>query len=144
MTTRWRPRSGDERGAAAVEFAIVVSLLFMLVFGIIAFGLFFSRYQVYQGAAREAARLAAVRASQADIKDRAYDAASPYDGEMPSPSAISILVGEPGSAAGDPPCSDATRGDRVTVSWVQPFNIVLPLVPALTFNVTIRGVFRCE
>ncbi|HWO69603.1 MAG TPA: TadE/TadG family type IV pilus assembly protein [Actinomycetota bacterium] len=142
MTTRWRPRVGDERGAAAVEFAIVVSLLLLLVFGIIAFGMFYSRFQVFQGAAREGARLAAVRASQDEIRQRVVDSAGPYGAEIPS-STIAVQIDDVTSTATEP-CSDSTSGHKVTVTWDQPFDIVLPLVPSLTFTVTIRGVFRCE
>ena len=41
-----------EHGAAAVEFAIVSTVLFMIVFGIIEFGRTYSQYEVMQGAAR--------------------------------------------------------------------------------------------
>lgn len=50
----------DDRGAAAVEFAIVLPLLVVLVFGIIDFGrLFYAQITVTQ-AAREGSRLAAL------------------------------------------------------------------------------------
>src|SRR5918911_5605044 len=49
-----------ERGAAAVEFALIAPLLFMLLFGIFQFGLVWSQKNVYIGAAREGARYAAV------------------------------------------------------------------------------------
>jgi Flp pilus assembly protein TadG len=56
---RRRPRRGD-RGAALVEFAIVVPVFFLLVFGIIEFGwAFFQNLDVRHGA-REGARLASV------------------------------------------------------------------------------------
>ena len=54
------PRRG-ERGAAAVEFALVAMLLFTLLFGIIQFSLWFWAWQAGGHAAREAARYAAVK-----------------------------------------------------------------------------------
>ncbi len=54
-----RRLSGD-RGAALVEFAIIAPLLFLLLFGIIDFGLMFGqKLDVVQGS-REGARLASV------------------------------------------------------------------------------------
>ncbi|MGZ5213931.1 MAG: TadE family protein, partial [Actinomycetota bacterium] len=51
-----RGRARDEDGAAAVEFAIVASLFFMLVFGIIDFGFAFHSWNNAANAAREGAR----------------------------------------------------------------------------------------
>lgn len=48
-----------EQGAAAVEFALLASLLFMLIFGSISAGISFSRSNALQTAAREGARFAA-------------------------------------------------------------------------------------
>lgn len=49
-----------EKGTSAVEFAIILPILIMLVFGIIQFGLVFNKYIAITHAAREGARLAAV------------------------------------------------------------------------------------
>ncbi|GAB2622208.1 pilus assembly protein [Nocardioides ginkgobilobae] len=49
-----------ERGAAAVEFALVVPLLLMLVFGIISYGYMLSFRQALSQSATEGARSAAV------------------------------------------------------------------------------------
>ena len=46
----------NQKGATAVEFAIVLSLLITLIFGIIEFGLFIFNRQVITNAARESAR----------------------------------------------------------------------------------------
>lgn len=59
---RTRRASGEdvERGAAAVEFALVGTLLLMLVFGILQYGLYFNdSLNAHQGV-RESARMAVV------------------------------------------------------------------------------------
>lgn len=55
-----RGRARGDRGAALVEFAIVVPLFFLLVFGIMEFGWAFYQHLDVRHGAREGARLAAV------------------------------------------------------------------------------------
>jgi Flp pilus assembly protein TadG len=55
--TRRAPVSAED-GAALLEFAIVLPLMLLILFGMIDFGLFFQRYQVVTNAAREGARVA--------------------------------------------------------------------------------------
>lgn len=129
----------------AVELALIAPLLFMLVFGIIEFGIFFSRYQILQGAAREGARLAAVRAETADVRSRVIEAGSPWTSDLdPSIIAVSVQT-EDGTPAGSE-CTDATAGGKAVVSWVHDFQdaIVLPFVPDIDFTLDLQGVFRCE
>ncbi len=129
-----------ERGAVAVEFALIVGILLTIVFAVIEFGLFFSRYQVFQGAAREAARVASVGGNQEAILTRVEDAARPYDVTGP------ITVTVDNKTAGETPCDGDTRGDRVEVRWEQQFEdaIVLPFIPDISFSTGVGGVFRCE
>jgi hypothetical protein len=54
------PRSRRDRGAAAVEFALVLPLLFVLLFGIIEFGFGLFQMQAAQATVREAARSVAL------------------------------------------------------------------------------------
>jgi Flp pilus assembly protein TadG len=124
-----------EDGAVVVEFAIVASLLFLLVFGIIQFGLAFSRYQAYTAAAREGARVAAVRGTPDEVLSR-IDNASNYPLEL----ADVIMV----TSSGEGSCSADTRGEEVTVTWPQPFEISIPFGPVVDFTLDIKGVFRCE
>ncbi|MFN2545512.1 MAG: TadE/TadG family type IV pilus assembly protein [Actinomycetota bacterium] len=123
-------RLGREDGAAAIEFAIVSVILFMILFGIFEFGRTYSQYEVLQGAAREGARRAAVGASTSDVKQAVIDAAEPY-----------TLTNQP---AVDRSCTDDTVGDPVTVSWTQQFQISIPFLPPANVTRTIKGVFRCE
>jgi Flp pilus assembly protein TadG len=68
-------REGDDGGVAAVEFAIVASLLFMLLFGIITFGVLFGyRQQLTQSAAegaRAAVAVAYTPSSYANVQEAA-------------------------------------------------------------------------
>ncbi len=58
--TRMHPR---DEGAAAVEFALVLTLFLTLVFGIIQYSFYFFQMQATTSAAREGARIAAVGVS---------------------------------------------------------------------------------
>ncbi len=66
-TTEYGDKRDDERGAAAVEFALVVPLLLMLVFGIVDFGYMINRASIVNNAARDAAREGSLHGTQADI-----------------------------------------------------------------------------
>ena len=130
----------QERGAAAVEFAVVMILLMILVFGLIEFGIAFSKLNVYTGAAREGARYAAVHCSPDSPCDNSKIAARVEEAAVGYPI-------EPGSPTADTVCDSDTIGDPVTVSWTQNITVNIPFVPGLnpaTFSRTVAGVFRCE
>jgi Flp pilus assembly protein TadG len=63
MDRRLRRASRDESGSSLVEFAITSTILFMLVFGVMAICLALYSYNVVSEAAREATRYAIVRGS---------------------------------------------------------------------------------
>ena len=62
-----------KKGAAAVEFAIILPLIVMLVFGTIEFGLMFYNKQVITNASREAARSAITGATVSEVKQIAME-----------------------------------------------------------------------
>jgi Flp pilus assembly protein TadG len=55
-----RNRIKDERGQAMTEFAIVLPILIVLLFGIVQFGILFNNYVTLTDAVRAGARAAAV------------------------------------------------------------------------------------
>jgi Flp pilus assembly protein TadG len=136
-----RHRMSREEGVAAVEFALILPVLALLLFGILEFGRVWSQYQVYQGAAREGARCAAVQAtefSDCEIQQAIEQAAAPYDPDN-QPAAVQI-----GGVNRPEGCTDADQGKDVQVSWEQPLNINIPFWSDVTVTSTIKAVFRCE
>ena len=61
------PHSHDDSGLATVEFAIVGSLLCLLVFAILSVGIFINAHMQAADQARQQARSAALACSPADI-----------------------------------------------------------------------------
>jgi Flp pilus assembly protein TadG len=61
-------RARQETGAAAVEFALVAGLLFMLLFGIVDLGWMVNRSTMVNNASREGAREAALNPDRADVE----------------------------------------------------------------------------
>ncbi|MFC5729799.1 MULTISPECIES: TadE/TadG family type IV pilus assembly protein [Nocardioides] len=68
-----RQRRSD-RGSAAVEFALIMPMLMLLIFGIISYGYMLSFRQAISQAAAEGARAAAIASPATIDSDRAADA----------------------------------------------------------------------
>jgi Flp pilus assembly protein TadG len=118
-----RARRHDEDGAAAIEFAIVAGLLFMLVFGIIDFGFGFHTWNGTAHAAREGARFAAVDSTEAQIIARTRAAADFLD-----QSKMTVVVSCSSGGSVFAPCASPAEGDyiRVTVDYAYPYITPLP------------------
>lgn len=135
----WRVRRAMHRqdGAVATEFAILLPILAMLVFGIIFFGIAVARMVAYVSAAREGARYAAVH-----CQPQATSCTGAMISERVTTAASGNPIG-PGSPSADRDCTTAP-GQPVTVSWLQDVPIQIPFLPDLSFQATIAGTFRCE
>jgi hypothetical protein len=60
-----------DKGAELIEFALVLPLLLLVLFGILDFGIMFQRYETVTNAAREGARIAVLPGyAQADVEAR--------------------------------------------------------------------------
>lgn len=143
---RGSPR-GD-RGAAAVEFALVFPILLVVLMGMINFGAVFAQSQALGNSARQAARFGAVAGPTcADVIQHARDNAVSI-GLEPADIAdgdVSI-TGVPGCPASSP-CLGSTAGSsvRVVISHYSEFLVPMP-IPGFPAGVDLEGVgeFRCE
>lgn len=139
-----RLRRGSSDGAVAVEFALVMVPLTVLIFGLIQYGLYFWAMQGGSDIARTAARTAAANdaatftcaAFEADIRDQ-------VDGLSGSGSTATITrtyVDE------DTPANGVTVGDTVKVTvQFKSVDLHFPFVPFIHDGVvTSAGTARLE
>jgi Flp pilus assembly protein TadG len=157
-----------EDGAAAVEFALIVGVLVMLLFGMLQFGLAFFELQNLRAAVREGARAGAVGATTDQVKQRVQDASlnsipkasSALRVEYTNDASVgSPTWSAPGGTATACPASTATGVTanaavraRIVLSdaGLPPrlqdiFVVDIPLLPPISLtNATIEGQFRCE
>jgi Flp pilus assembly protein TadG len=165
--------AGREHGASAVEFAIVASLLFMIVFGTVQFGIAYNRYQGLNAGAREGGRLASINASRDDVVTRTKEATSIIDTTSTNhvdncatialavdASCVGIQYLDTGNvyqnytnamASGSgalTPCDKAgsinTANPTVKVLMRYRMRIQIPFVGNMTPTITGDSIFRCE
>src|SRR5437016_457310 len=110
-----------------VEFAMIATVLFTLLFGIFEFGRAFYAYSAVVNAAQEGARLGIVTGVDTTPKQTAIISATIQSAYAISLSDVSIAC--PGGS-----CSGLRAGDMFTVSVVYTFTAVTPLVPDLVFR----------
>lgn len=125
MSSR-RQQHRSESGAVAVELALVLPLLVLLVFGIIEFGRGYDAKISLNAAVREGARALALGTGSATS---ATEAAAP----MLDADDITVTT----SAS---PC---TPGQPVTVTATYPFTYSVPFFDDGTVTLTSTAVMRC-
>lgn len=141
----WGAGRRRQDGASAVEFAIVLPILVLFIFGIITFGLAFARAQGMEAAAREGARVASLGRDIEfiDVQSATRNAAPPFINS----DHIDVTVN---GTTDDGWCDE--RGDPVTVSVEiasqhrHNYALVVPLWPGSGTepSYAANGVFRCE
>lgn len=132
-------------GASAVEFALVLPVLVLFLFGIIEFGLAFGRAQGMEAAAREGARLAAIGrdVSFSEVQAAARGAVPPF---MDS-THIDVTINGGSTedwcgAAGEPVTVDVEV--RETQRGNYALNIPLWAGAGSAPSYAAAGTFRCE
>ena len=140
MSMRGKLRRED--GAAAVEFALIVGLLAILVFGLLEYGLAFWQVQNLRAAAREGARVAAVGGDDTAVHDA-----------MTASSVGSLSGGWTFSRDRVCDATPANKGQAVTITIEngnlpgpvqEAFRVSIPFLPPIQLAPTLSGTFRCE
>jgi Flp pilus assembly protein TadG len=133
-------RMGRDRGATAVEFALVLPLLLLIVFGIIDFGRALNAQVTLTEAAREGVRLAALGYSNTDVEARAQAA-------VPQLSGVDVTVTsscQPGAG----PTADAEVNVSYSFSFVTPVGAIAGLFGGTglggPITLSAQGVMPCE
>jgi Flp pilus assembly protein TadG len=155
MRTKFR----REDGAAAVEFALIVGVLAMLLFGMLQFGVAFFQMQNLRAASREGARIGAVDGTVQDISDRVENASgiSTLDSSIyvktrtgATVSTVSGSTTRPCAPASGPKPDSVIAGVQLNSGSLPPslidiFTVDIPLMPPISLrSAVVQGEFRCE
>jgi Flp pilus assembly protein TadG len=124
-----------ESGASAVEFAVILPLLVVLVFGIIAFGFGFARWVALTNGAREGARYMAINsAGDPNAEAQAITRAQQW-ANLPCAGGGCTYA----STSYGPAVQDASFS--ITMPEFSPFDV--PFIPGLGFPLTSTAVMQC-
>lgn len=165
---RSAPSAVKDRGAVAVEFALLVPILLVLVFGILNFGVYMSQQLALNNAVRQGARLAVVAGNVnnqecGQVVSSVQQAAGPAIAMNTGDVAVQVILVRSsdatpvGNAAG---CTngfvktstDTTRvceasGDnsiKANAQYATKFLIPVPFLPSQTLTLKATAVYRCE
>lgn len=128
------PRPVRDEGSAAVEFALIVPILLLLISGIIEFSIAFGRQQGLQAAAHQAARAAAL--PETDTADITAIVTAALDG-VPVGSQVNITI----DPAMNEPCADA---ESVEISVTTTSDLRVAFFDVASVTQSGRAEFRCE
>jgi Flp pilus assembly protein TadG len=121
----------SEKGQSLVEFALVLPILIMLLFGIVDFGRAFHAYLTIDQAGREAARAASIGKDSATVRGIAKNQGT----------SIGLTEGEVNVST-----DSRTPGTDITITITYTYNLITPLLGPLikTIPLTDITVMRVE
>lgn len=156
-----RTRTGAERGAVAVEFALVFPLLLMLVFGIMQFGFVLAEQAGLSNGVRTGARYGSVNLYSGtrtcgEVITRARDQAATIGMarddiavtvKRGTTTICSVVAGAEESAGGSAPCDNASPAGTDTLYVEAEFDTTLS-IPLTGIDRPLfldsTGAYRCE
>jgi Flp pilus assembly protein TadG len=155
-----------EDGAAAVEFALIIGVLAMLIFGMLQFGLTFFELQNLRASAREGGRIGAVGATPDAVRNKIADASNGAisQTEAQNTAFVTVQYSDSGTSWAGPnlagtaaPVCSSTSPDttnaavrvQISLAGAPPhlqslFTLNIPLLPTITMRPTVDAQFRCE
>jgi Flp pilus assembly protein TadG len=141
MRRREAAPDSRDRGAAAVEFALLLPVLLLIIFGVIDFGRAINAQITLTQAAREGARLAALGYSTSAVTSRAQSAATGL-------SPVTVTVSSP-CPAGAGLGVDAVVQTSYQFSFVTPVGAFAAMFGSASFGssnltLTATGEMPCE
>jgi Flp pilus assembly protein TadG len=155
-----RTKLRQEDGAAAVEFALIVGVLALLLFGMLQFGLAFFQLQNLRAATREAARVGSVRGTVADIRTKVSDVTGIQNFgnslqiyRQTTPGLYTLVTNSTDRpcvvTSGTPASSVRTNIDlnsnQLPGALPDIFTVDIPLMPSISLrSAQVYGEFRCE
>lgn len=151
LSRRHRGGLSDDAGAQAVEFALILPVLLLLVLGIINFGYVFGQQLSLNQAVREGARKAVVNKS-ADSASITTDVQNATGGLISPKTAVTVVSRIQDSATATGPfsatgvCDDYDRiGGQLEVVATYPASWLVPLPLSISApGLRAEAVFRCE
>lgn len=114
-----------------MEFALILPILMLFVFGIVEFGRAYSARIQLTSAVREGARSAALGNPEGAVKTATVNAASGLNPGLTPGQITPILCNGP-----TPPANGSVRAE-------YPFAYTIPFFGSNTWTLTARGVMRC-
>jgi Flp pilus assembly protein TadG len=136
-----RRRDRGQRGAVAIEFALILPILLIVLGGIVNFGMAFSQKLALDNAVRQAVRSAVVDSGSA--LDPAAEAQTVFAGT------VAMAQGETAAITfvGASTCEGSTFGAKLHAQGKFKSNFMFPwLVPGMPKSITWTsdGEFQCE
>ncbi|MDO9536168.1 MAG: TadE/TadG family type IV pilus assembly protein, partial [Bacillota bacterium] len=116
----------NEKGQALVEFALVVMMLFLILFGIVEFGRIFSASLTITHAAREGARVGIVSSNstrEEEIISAIQNRASVLN--LNDDNHTIAILPDPGTAS---------RGDQLTITITYDVDLIVPIISQILPN----------
>lgn len=117
----------NNKGQALVEFAIIIPILFLLIMGILQFGMMLNSYLTIENASREGAREGIAGSSDADIRSRILAVTPNLDHND-----LTITI--------TPDENSRSAGDTLTVTVTYNYKLTVPIISTIFHNaVNING-----
>lgn len=155
-------------GASLVEFALVLPVLTLFLFGIVQFGIAYDRQQSVNSAAREGARIGAL--VDTPLEDIVTRSAESYSASVSPTDDLTVTVRDDGGAVvgvGCPggsysatpcdspsgidqtdeelmPCGDDPQSSFVEIIVATPYEITIPFFGVQNITIDSEAQFRCE